>query len=125
MTATAQDVSQETPLLDEAETRFLQAWKDGVDIAGTPLFSCQARNVKEASHWHQLTPKLDVIRRAIPNKSQADAVFAATMACFYNAAEGHKLLKKVECESFGNIATLLDHRRRAILAVMLANFPGW
>ncbi len=125
MTAPAQDVSQETFAITEAEERFLRAWKDGVELAGEALFGCQARTPREACHWHQLTPKLDVIRRALPNRSQADAVFIAAMASFYNAEEGQRLLRKAGCEAFGNLANFLDRHQRAILAVLMIEYQGW
>lgn len=119
--AAAENVSRETGAAD----RFLAAWKNGVEIAGTGLFGCQARSPQEATHWRQLAPKLDVMRKQLPNRSQADAVFAAAMASFFNPAEGHKLMTKVGAPEFGSLTTVLDRRRRSILAVLLINFGGW
>lgn len=122
---TAETVSQETHDLDDAGAAFLDAWKDGLQLAGVSFFGCQAGRPADAVHWHQLTPKLDVMRRELPNRAQADAAFAAAMASFYNAEEGHKLMTRAGCHSFGGLATLLDIRRRAILACLLVNFRGW
>lgn len=109
----------------ESAARFTQAWKAGIDIAGPSLFGCQAASPEQATHWHQLTPKLDVMRKELPNRSQSDAAFAGALASFFNAEEGHKLMKKAGCESFGHLAYQLDPVRRAVLADLLASFGGW
>ena len=125
MTTTTEPVSQETPPLGEAEARFLDVWRDGVQIAGPSLFGCQVAHPRDATHWRQLTPKLDVMRRELPNRGQVDSVFAAARASFFNPEEGHKLMTRAGCQGFGGLAVLLDARRRSLLACLLANFRGW
>lgn len=120
----AQTASQETPPAQEF-LEFRQNWKDGVALAGTSLFGCQCGQPEHAQHWRQLTPKLDVMRKALPNKCQADAAFVAAMASFFNAEEGQKLLKKVGCESFGTLSNILTYRQREIIAGLFINFRGW
>lgn len=124
MSATAETVSQEAPPAEEF-LQFRQAWKDGVQLAGPSLFGCQCGQPEHAQHWRQLTPKLDVIRKSLPNKSQAEATFAAAMASFFNAEEGQKLLKKAGCEAFGGLANILPPRQRSIIACLFLNFHGW
>lgn len=122
---TTEPVSQETPAMSEAEASFLDVWRDGVQIAGAGLFGCQVAHPREAAHWRQLTPKLDVMRRELPNRGQVDAVFAAALASFFNPEEGQKLMARAGCHGFGGLAVLLDARRRSLLACLLANFRGW
>lgn len=111
--------------MDEHDAQFLSAWQAGIEIAGSSLFGCQAPNPNAATHWHQLTPKLDAMRKAIPNRCQGDAVFIAAMASFFNAEEGQKLLNKAGAHAFGNLLTLLDDRRRAVIADLFHNFRSW
>ena len=121
---TTDTASQETPPPLEF-LQFRETWKQGVELAGQSLFGCQCGEPKFARHWYQLTPKLDVMRKALPNKSQADAAFAAAMASFYNAEEGQKLLKKAGCESFGSLPNILTHHQRDIIAALFTNYRGW
>lgn len=125
MSETSQPVSQETLALDTDEQSFLGAWKDAVELAGHSLFGHQAASPTDATHWHQLTPKLDEMRKALPNRCQAEAVFIAGLASYYNAEEGQRLLTKAGCTSFGSLAQILDKRRRCILAVLMINYQGW
>lgn len=114
------NVSRETP-----ETAFLRPWRRAVELAGPSLFGGQAARPATATHWRQLTPKLDLMRKAVPNRSQADAAFIGALASFYNAEEGQKLLNKAGCGAFGNLPTVLDAPRRALLADLLAGYQGW
>lgn len=122
MTATAQNVSQETQ--DQA-IDFLLAWRDGVKIAGDNKFLCMKSAHADVTTWHQLAPRLDVMRKAATTCSQSEVAFFAAMASFYNAAEGGKLLKKAGCNTFGDIANILNHKQRAVIAELLVNFQGW
>jgi hypothetical protein len=128
--STVAPVSQETAETGTADrfltaARFLEAWKDGVQLTGPSLFGCQVAKPADATHWHQLAPKLDAMRKALPNRSQADAAFAAAMASLYNATEGHRLATKAGAPEFGRLVAALDPTRRAVLAELLANFTGW
>lgn len=113
-------VSQETPL----HAAFLQAWKEGIELAGPSRFSCTARSIEDAAHWRQLTPDLAVMRRTIVNKSQAEAYLIAIMASFYNDAEGQKLLQKAGL-TFGGGALVVGDKARCIIARLFASYRGW
>ena len=125
MNTTSQPVSQETLALDADEQSFLAAWKDAVELAGHTRFGHQAGSPAEATHWHQLTPKLDEMRKVLPNRCQAEAVFVAALASYYNAEEGQRLLTKAGCTSYGSLAQILDKHRRTLLAVLMINYQGW
>lgn len=114
--------SQETDLFPESE--FLQAWKEGVMTAGPSLFGCQARTPMDATHWTALTPKLDVMRKAIANRSQAQAYLIAVMASFFNDAEGQKLLTKAGL-TFGGGARVVSPKERDIIARLFTHYRGW
>lgn len=68
------------------------------------------------------------IERRILTKSRGEAVFLASMVCFYNDEDGALLLKKViDQHDFGicAIAASLDEGRRGIIADLFATYPGW
>lgn len=122
MNTTAENVSQET--LEQA-SEFLAAWQEGVKIAGANKFLCMKAANQDVATWHQLSPRLDVMRKAATTCSQSDVAFFAAMASFYNAAEGSKLLKKAGCVHFGDLANILKSHQRAVIAALLINFQGW
>jgi len=123
---TAQPVSQEAlPLLDELDRQFLNAWKMGAELIGPHYFKGPAPTPHQARHWRHLTPDLDAMRRKLINRSQADAVFAAAMASFYNAQEGHKLMKRAGCETFGSAVTSITTAQRGLLAQMVGSYQKW
>jgi len=122
---TAQTASQEAnEASDTGDIHFLAAWIQAVNLIGPRSFGCMARTPDTATHPHQLTPKLDVIRKSFPNKSKHDAVFVAAVASLYNASEGQKLLNKVGC-SFGDMALVLKPQQRAILSDLFLHYRGW
>ena len=120
MPSTAQPISQEMHL----HNAFAQAWKEGVLLAGPSLFGCQAAKPEAARHWHQLAPKLELMRKAVTNKSQAEAFLIAVMASFYNGAEGQKLLDKAGL-SFGEGALIAGDKARSVIARLFASYRGW
>jgi len=117
--------TQQTASLEDNNLAFLSAWKTGVLISGPSLFGCQANAPDSAVTWRQLTPKLDVMRKAIPNKSQTDAAFIGILASFYNAEEGQKMLNKAGCSAFGHALSVLDKKRIDVIAALMINFGGW
>jgi len=114
--------SQETDLFPENE--FLQAWKEGVMMVGPSLFGCQARTPMDAQHWQALPPRLDMMRKAIANRSQAQAYLLAVMASFFNDAEGQKLLIKAGL-TFGGGARVVGPKERDIIARLFTHYRGW
>jgi len=119
-TAAAQQ--QETLILETDEILFLTAWKKAVQIVGPTFFSCNARTPADASHWHALTPKLDVMRKAIPNKSRQDAAFMAVVASLFNPEEGQKFFTK-SGTTFGALMPSLTLQQQGVLLALLAAQP--
>lgn len=120
MSTTQHHISQEIHL----NAAFCLAWKEAVMLAGPSLFGCQAATPMDATHWHQLTPKLEQMRKAVANKSQAEAFLVAIMASFYNDAEGQKLMTKAGI-TFGGGALLVGDKSRSLIARLFASYRGW
>ena len=122
MNASANPASQEAS--ESFNEWFHRAWINAVEIAGPKLFACQASAPAMSTHWHQLTPKLDDIRRAISNRSRADTCFIAALVSFYNGLEGQKMLTKIGC-TFGDLALVVTPQQRRILADLMTHYRGW
>jgi len=119
---TAAATQQETLILDDNDAIFLAAWKNAVQIIGTSFFSCNARTPADATHWHALTPKLDAMRKAIPNKSRQDAAFMAAVASFFNPEEGQKFFTKAGT-TFGALMPSLTPQQQDVLLGLLTTQP--
>lgn len=123
--STEQAQYQERFTLDDREQTFLQAWKQGVRIAGINFF--HARGVEyldRVTHWRQLQPDLALIRKGITNRSQGDASFLAIMSSFFNETEGQKLLDKTGT-TIGKLPIVLSPAQRQIYLDLFQNFGGW
>jgi len=116
-TAAAQQ--QENLILDDNDALFLAAWKKAVQIVGPSFFSCNARTPADANHWHALTPRLDVMRKAIPNKSRQDAAFMTVVASLFNPEEGQKFFTK-SGTTFGALMPSLTLQQQGVLLALLA-----
>lgn len=109
------------------EEMFLESWIDGVIVAGQSLFGAGSDPSSASSKW-DLRPRLADIERRILTMSRGEAVFLASMVCFYNDEDGALLLKKViDQYDFGicAIAAALDENRRRIIAELFVNYSGW
>jgi hypothetical protein len=112
------------PRVNPTDIYFLAAWKRGVSLVGESLFGCQAATPTEANHWRQLTPKLDLMRKAIGNKTQSEAFLIAVMASFYNDIEGQKMMNKTGI-TFGLAASISRDYERAIITDLITFFRAW
>ena len=124
MPATA-PASQEALILDDNGAAYLEIWKAGVELAGPGLFNAAAaHHIERATHWHQLTPDMAKIRKAIPNRSQADAAFLAVMASMFNDTEGEKMLSK-SGTTLGKLPLILGRKQHGIVVALLTHHKGW
>lgn len=109
-----------------SETAFLDAWMRGVEIAGTRWFGDGQAVVTADTKW-DLEPRYDDIVANLGSLSRGEAAFLVSMYSFYNSTEGGKLLTqlKIGANSPGGLATLMDGRRREVLADLLVSYGGW
>lgn len=109
------------------EELFLESWIEGVKIAGPELFGDGLDPDIATSKW-DLRPRIAEIEHRISEMSCGEALFVASMVCFYNDGDGSTLLRSlVQGSDFGIgfIAASLDEDRRRIIADLFANYPGW
>ncbi|MBB3752539.1 hypothetical protein FHT44_005051 [Mycolicibacterium sp. BK634] len=107
-----------------SESEFFDAWKRGVQIAGPQWFEGDVETA--TSKWH-LRPDYDLITENIGTMSTGEAAFLLAMYSFYNPSTGAKLLAKRRNDSTGpgGLASLIDGRRRQVIADLLVSYGGW
>ena len=109
----------------ERERRFLDAWKQGVQMAGPRCFKVTAPSVEDATHKRQLEPEWDYIDETITARSRGEAAFLAAMCSFYNAEWGQSLLVRAGYPNLCDVASKLDEPRARIIAALFVHYPGW
>lgn len=106
------------------EAAFFDAWRAGVDIAGSRWFGDGKASANASSKW-DLAPRFDDISEAVGWLSSGEAVFLAAMFSFYNADSGGKMLRKLRVNGIGDVAASLDEPRRRVIADLLVSYNGW
>jgi len=107
------------------ERRFLEAWKQGVLIAGESYFNITAPGVAEATDKNQLRPDWNHIDAHIGYLSRGEAAFLAAMYSFFNSVDGQRLLEGVDFPNICDLAAKLDPDRAEVIAELLMTYPGW
>ena len=106
--------------------RFLNAWKDGVYLAGVHHFDVSCGSVGQATSVDQLRPNLTTIFQVIGSLSTYERVFILSMCQFYCDSDVHALCDEhgLIVPSLPDVANLNDERRTIIVA-LLDNYTGW
>jgi len=120
-----EQLTQEQAHFDEAPGAFLDAWKQGVRLAGPHFFGDGHADVlaHAKSKW-DLTPDLPRISRALDVMSSGERVFIAALASFYNAHDSQELLRRAGVEGLADLGNL-DMQRRQVIAALLLHYTGW
>ena len=109
---------------DEKHTRFLQAWKRGVDFLGSHFFGPETPGT--ASSKEELLPLKDVVDAAFEQESEGEEQFLAAMVSFYDPAWGEELVSRIVChKSLCGLTFDLDHECTEIVCELLLNYEGW
>ncbi|MFU1926449.1 hypothetical protein ACLQ9J_10315 [Bordetella hinzii] len=120
-----EQLTQEQAHFDEAPSAFLDAWKQGVRLAGPHFFGDgQPDGLARAKSKWDLAPDLPRISRTLGVLSSGERVFIVALASFYNAHDSKELLRRA---GVGNLADLgtLDLQRRQVIAALLLHDTGW
>lgn len=118
-------IAQEQRHLTHAPEAFFNAWKEGVKIAGSQWFgdgTCEG--LQRSTSKSELCPNLLMINHALGVLSSGERMFLSTMASFYNAKEGAKMLRRCSFEGLADLGNL-DLKRRQVIAALLLNYSGW
>lgn len=105
---------------------FLEAWKQGVRLAGVHYFHVTSESAAQALDKEQLRPNREKIEADLGVLSHGERVFISAMYCFFDSADGQAMFARFgEGGSPGEIAYILDDKRRDIIARLLVNYTGW
>jgi len=109
---------------DEKHSRFLQAWKRGVDFLGPRFFGPETPQT--ANQKEDLRPLKVVVDAAFADESEGEEQFLAAMVSFYDPAWGEELANRIEChKSLCGLTFDLDHECTEIVSELLLNYEGW
>lgn len=109
---------------DEKHTRFLRAWKLGVNFLGAHFFG--PKTPETANSKEELLPLREVVDTVFEQESEGEEQFLAAMVSFYDPAWGEELAGRIEChKSLCGLTFDLDHECTAIVCELLLNYEGW
>lgn len=109
---------------EEKRSRFLKAWKHGVDFLGPQFFG--PGTPESAREKEELRPLKEVIEASFAEESEGEEQFLAAMVSFFDPAWGEELASRIEChKSLCGLTFDLDHECTAIVCELLLNYEGW
>jgi hypothetical protein len=109
---------------EEKHKRFLEAWKQGVEFLGAPLFGPKTPGT--ARDKDELRPLREKIEAAFTKESGGEEQFLAAMVSFFDPAWGAELAARIDCDkSVCGLTFNLDHERIGVLCELLRNYEGW
>ena len=105
---------------------FLNAWKDGVYLAGVQFFDVSCDSVGQATSPDQLRPNLNMVFQAIGAQSTYERIFILSMCSFYcdSDVRGYCDEHGLVVPTLPDIANL-DDERRSVIVALLDNYTGW
>ena len=109
---------------EEKRSRFLEAWKHGVEYLGPKFFG--PGSPETARTKDELKPLPDVVDAEFAEESEGEEEFLAAMVSFYDPAWGEELAARIEChKSLSGLTLDLDHECTEIICELLLNHEGW
>jgi len=109
---------------EEKRSRFLEAWKHGVEYLGPKFFG--PGSPETARSKEELKPLPDVVDAEFAEESEGEEEFLAAMVSFYDPAWGEELAARIEChKSLSGLTLDLDHECTEIICELLLNHEGW
>jgi len=108
----------------EKHTRFLAAWKRGVEFLGPDLFG--PKTLATAKEKDDLRPLREPIEAVFRKESGGEEQFLAAMVSFYDPVWGEQLARRIGSPlSVCGLTFNLDHECAAIVCELLLNYEGW
>jgi hypothetical protein len=109
---------------------FLDAWKEGVKMAGPRLFTAERGYIKpqqvdDAQDKWQLIPDLAAIRHYTSTCSVSEGVFIGALVTFYNNELGAEILERFCYSGIGGIANRLELAQVEVITRLMLNHTGW
>lgn len=105
---------------------FLEAWKDGVSLAGSNYFKIRSDSVESATDKDELRPDLEVITSCLGAISPGERVFLLSMYQFFSDSTVRDLCVEFgfEFPTLADIANL-DFSHRTIISRLIDSYCGW
>ena len=109
---------------------FLDAWKEGVTMAGAHMFMpakgyFKAKSTDQAEDKWQLIPDVDSIRRYVTTCSVGEGIFIGALVSFYNSDIGGELFLHYGYTGLGDIADRLELEQLKVITELMLNHTGW
>ncbi|TNE77090.1 MAG: hypothetical protein EP339_06615 [Gammaproteobacteria bacterium] len=118
-------IAREQDHFEQAPNAFLNAWRQGVALAGIELFGDGTQDTwEQATDKWDLRPNLLLINDTIDVMSSGQKRFLAALVSFYNSQEGGALFRRVGIEGLADLSGL-DLTRREVIAALILNYCGW
>ena len=115
----------ERAFYEGASSRFFDAWKRAVALAGYRYFGDDTKASWDAANdkW-ALVPDADLIRSALGVLSHGERIFLAALYCFYNDIDGKDMCAAAGLNTVLDL-TILDMEHKQIISDLLFNYNGW
>ena len=118
-------IAREILHFDNAPAAFLDAWKQGIQIAGVEWFGDGTHvGMQNARTKWELRPNVLRLNDALGVLSGGQRMFLSAMVSFYNATEGGAMLKRCQFEGLADLGGL-DLERRKVIAALVLHYDGW
>ena len=116
---------KERAFYEGASSRFFDAWKRAVALAGYRYFGDGTKAGWESAKdkW-TLVPNTELIKNALGVCSHGEKVFLTALYCFYNDIDGKDLCAVAGLNTVLDL-TILDRERKQIFSDLLLNYNGW
>ena len=111
--------------MNEKQNKFLEHWKQGVNLVGTQFFDIKSKDVESANDKNQLAPNYPFIKETFGALSHGEKVMLALMYSFYDPECGQELLVDAYTANFVDAIMLMDDKRKAVILGLLDNHTGW
>lgn len=105
---------------------FLEAWKEGVEIAGQNFFIVKSGSVEGADDRDDLRPNLEVVESSIGVLSPGERVFILSMYQFFCASDVVRMCSETGIE-FPTLTDVsyMDSKRRKVITRLIESYSGW
>jgi len=102
------------------ESKFVDAWRDAVELIGEQYFMLRAPLHECIDKW-QMEPKVDLIRSRLSLFSTGEKIFVQAVIQFYN----DRALPKHDLPTMTDISASLDMPRLKIVMRLMRHYGGW
>lgn len=105
---------------------FLNAWKDGIHLAGIGYFNVTSDTVGQATDKFQLVPDLARVFDSVGVLSHYEQVFLISLCQFYCDSDTHAYCADtgLAMPSLADIANL-DTQRLDVITRLMHSYSGW